>query len=839
MIYLEYRDEASSKFWTVSVDGAEQTVRYGKIGAKGRSKTKSFDSEADARADAEAQADKKRKKGYEDTEPPRETSEAPTAKKPMAKKPTAKKPAPKKKATTKKSAAKKKPPAARTIKSFFKAIGADDIERVKKELGRGLDADLVRVGEDGDPTFSALHYACYHGRAEIALLLLEHGADATRLEDGAGPLFYAPSGEVARKLIEAGADAAAVAANGVTPLHYVRNAEVAKVLVDAGAPLELEAWGQTPYERTTDIAIRQVLLDAGAVGLRETQGQVTAFASEQDCTFADISTRGAAMGVGADGSIWIGSSSQLYRIAGGKVRRYELPNYGSVASIGAARGVTYFTTNQGLYRYHDGELRQYTATTSPLHDNHIVASFVLDDELWCIGYEAEAETKHVSVFDGENWRLLRPGHELPADFGVQNGMRDSAGHLVFGGMHQSDGFVTQVGDQWRHENFGKDFFVPTVYALTSGKGYDYFATHTGLFARAGDGELKKIYDEALDCLAWQGDTLWGTKAFGKPVTIRDETVTVLDADALGFEPGNTEGCIAYGDQMLIADGGQLYIGGEGGFESIGQAPPDPAAWRSEPTQPLPSVRFVDPSQLPAELRELTLSVTGCDAEDVRGLLRPAIAIAANTGAPAGQSKIGGRPDLPAGFEWPRLPELDDHMTFILQLNLAQLAPLDLEGVLPKQGLLSLFADTDPESEESAWFYFEGDVSPAELPEDLVSSTRDDHVAELPEHALTFRSRWTLPSRDWFEQHLSDDDIEAIQPLRELIDDDDETQLLGWPRPVQGELLSGTETVVLLQLGAILAELSPWITDGLRYWFITPAALETKQLDAIWSEYQYT
>lgn len=66
MHYLEFRDEKSQKFWEVKVVGSELTVRYGKIGATGQSKTKSFASNADAVLEADKQAAKKRKKGYID-----------------------------------------------------------------------------------------------------------------------------------------------------------------------------------------------------------------------------------------------------------------------------------------------------------------------------------------------------------------------------------------------------------------------------------------------------------------------------------------------------------------------------------------------------------------------------------------------------------------------------------------------------------------------------------------------------------------------------------------------------------------------------------------------------
>jgi predicted DNA-binding WGR domain protein len=63
-IHLEYRGGGSSKFWEISVDGRQHTVRFGKIGTDGRSQTKSFKTPALAKSDAEALTRAKLNKGY-------------------------------------------------------------------------------------------------------------------------------------------------------------------------------------------------------------------------------------------------------------------------------------------------------------------------------------------------------------------------------------------------------------------------------------------------------------------------------------------------------------------------------------------------------------------------------------------------------------------------------------------------------------------------------------------------------------------------------------------------------------------------------------------------------
>jgi predicted DNA-binding WGR domain protein len=65
--YLEFNDEKSSKFWEIEVSGFSHTVRYGKIGTDGISKTKVFGTEDEALMDAEKLMKSKMKKGYVET----------------------------------------------------------------------------------------------------------------------------------------------------------------------------------------------------------------------------------------------------------------------------------------------------------------------------------------------------------------------------------------------------------------------------------------------------------------------------------------------------------------------------------------------------------------------------------------------------------------------------------------------------------------------------------------------------------------------------------------------------------------------------------------------------
>lgn len=62
--YFEYVQGASNKFWEVTVTGQEVTVRYGRIGANGTTKTKKLANADAAAAHAEKLVDQKAGKGY-------------------------------------------------------------------------------------------------------------------------------------------------------------------------------------------------------------------------------------------------------------------------------------------------------------------------------------------------------------------------------------------------------------------------------------------------------------------------------------------------------------------------------------------------------------------------------------------------------------------------------------------------------------------------------------------------------------------------------------------------------------------------------------------------------
>jgi hypothetical protein len=85
---------------------------------------------------------------------------------------------------------------------------------------------------------------------------------------------------------------------------------------------------------------------------------------------------------------------------------------------------------------------------------------------------------------------------------------------------------------------------------------------------------------------------------------------------------------------------------------------------------------------------------GARRDDLADLLRPAVGLRTREITDAdwavGATRVGGEPDLPLDLPWPVGAE--GPLLFVLQVDLALVAPLDLEERLPSDGLLSVFAD---------------------------------------------------------------------------------------------------------------------------------------------------
>ena len=152
--------------------------------------------------------------------------------------------------------------------------------------------------------------------------------------------------------------------------------------------------------------------------------------------------------------------------------------------------------------------------------------------------------------------------------------------------------------------------------------------------------------------------------------------------------------------------------------------------------------------------------------------------------PAGSSKFGGRPDVPAGFVWPvfETKTLGDDtvkprpLAFLAQFDCARLAGLDPEGLLPRTGLLSFFYELgsqrwgyDPKDAGCARvFWFDGEPAP-----------------DFQDACLALDYPFTANDYRFFDQARRE--LGYAYP-------DNRSQLLGWPDIIQNNMTLECELV---------------------------------------------
>lgn len=272
---------------------------------------------------------------------------------------------------------------------------------------------------------------------------------------------------------------------------------------------------------------------------------------------------------------------------------------------------------------------------------------------------------------------------------------------------------------------------------------------------------------------------------------------------------------------------------------------------------------IEQAFLKAGLKARVPAIDTLTRNSVRLLTRPA----AEDALRAGDSKIGGLPDLPAGVSWPELN--GQPQSFIAQIRLADARKFDSEGLLPAQGMLWFFYDASqqtfgeqPEDRNGWRVLFNPDPS--------ISLQRTGAPASLPAEslfqpcALTLSSELTLalqpelelPGLDW-----SDEEQQRYeQVLEELRDPADRAlphhRLLGYPDTIQDDMREQCQLVsngitdsddpraaslqagaqdwlLLLQIDTDANAKMRWANNGMIYYWIRRADLRDRHFDAGW------
>ena len=209
-----------------------------------------------------------------------------------------------------------------------------------------------------------------------------------------------------------------------------------------------------------------------------------------------------------------------------------------------------------------------------------------------------------------------------------------------------------------------------------------------------------------------------------------------------------------------------------------------------------SLAKVAPAAGDAWRRLLEAEGLGAHVAALEPKVRPAVRLSTTPGGPfhLGQSRLGGRPDLPAGLAWPRYASAP--LAFVGQIDLAEIPAGAGRGALPEGGHLWFFYVAD----QSTWGFDPKDAGSARVfyaPPGTALTTATP-PKDLPEGgefkaaALAFESYEDLPDLDADPPpvRLDDGDSERYHGIRAYLASADVSpshKLLGHAQPVQSAM----------------------------------------------------
>ena len=236
----------------------------------------------------------------------------------------------------------------------------------------------------------------------------------------------------------------------------------------------------------------------------------------------------------------------------------------------------------------------------------------------------------------------------------------------------------------------------------------------------------------------------------------------------------------------------------------------------------------------------------------RNAIRISFAKNGNAPLPAGCSKYGGRPDVADDFQWPH-DNSGRPLSLLLQIDCADLAPLDHEGLLPASGHLYFFYELSKmrrNSQENNVRVIYNDKPSSQLhPLDFPVNLDKKH--QLQECRLQYTRCASLPRIEDL-RHLKknpfkddeDDESEYYKAFNRLYDkfwagDGPIGKMLGYADLIQGPIVRDiSDEVLLLELYTS----ETWPEDGKTprdlplggyiYFYITREDLQARRFDSI-------
>lgn len=231
----------------------------------------------------------------------------------------------------------------------------------------------------------------------------------------------------------------------------------------------------------------------------------------------------------------------------------------------------------------------------------------------------------------------------------------------------------------------------------------------------------------------------------------------------------------------------------------------------------------------------------------------------------GVSRFGGDPDLPPELAWFRNPESDAPLSFVAQLNFAELTALDTDKKLPSTGILYFFYDLDAflwgfdekDRNGSHVYFYDGPL------EHLETRPCPDGIERFIPSGLVFLNRIELPeySSQLIQTSLSDEEYERYLDLVEELELVVDNKLLGHSNNIQHGMELQCELVrhgiycgsSAAYQDSRVSELAPrrfdwqllfqiasnedtdmqWGDEGNLYFWIRTEDLETRRFEEVW------
>ena len=188
------------------------------------------------------------------------------------------------------------------------------------------------------------------------------------------------------------------------------------------------------------------------------------------------------------------------------------------------------------------------------------------------------------------------------------------------------------------------------------------------------------------------------------------------------------------------------------------------------------------------------------------------------------SKVGGKPFLPKDFIWPKFKSYDDGierpLSFLCQINLEEIKDYDLDGLLPKKGMLYFFYECESQTwgfneldKDAIKVYYYDDIEgfiELSLPKELEKQNI------IPEIAMDFISKKSYPRFEEFSVYNDypcdwEEYDDVLKDLGVDIEIEENHKLLGFADIIQNEMITEFETdidqlsdewILLLQISTI-------------------------------------